>query len=95
MEQVLTLELVFAIVAAIGVVYTISKNGRENDSEVLERLTRLETKLDGLAEVVDRHNKVVERTYKLESDLATAFKHIDLMRNDISKIDDVKIGGSQ
>ena len=92
MEQVLTLELVFAIVAAIGVVYTISKNGRENDSEVLERLTRLETKLDGLADTVDKHNKVVERTYKLESDLRTAFKHIDLMRDGI---DEIKIGGSQ
>ena len=92
MEQVLTLELVFAIVAAIGVVYTISKNGRENDSEVLERLTRLETKLDGLADTVDKHNKVVERTYKLESDLHTAFKHIDLMRDNL---DDIKIGGSQ
>ena len=47
------------------------------------RLTRLETMLDTLTKDVEQHNKVVERTYKLESDLHTAFKHIDLIRDEV------------
>ena len=56
------------------------------------RLTKLETLIENLAKTVEKHNEVVERTFKLESDLRTAFKHIDLMRDEIK---DVKIGGTQ
>lgn len=47
------------------------------------RLTRLETMLETLTKDVEQHNKVVERTYKLESDLHTAFKHIDIIRDEV------------
>ena len=56
------------------------------------RLTKLETMIDNLTKTVEKHNEVVERTFKIESDLRTAFKHIDLMRDEIK---DVKIGGTQ
>ena len=56
------------------------------------RLTKLETLIENLAKTVEKHNEVVERTFKLESDLRTAFKHIDLMRDELK---DVKIGGTQ
>ena len=87
MQEAITLELALALIAGAGIVYGWVKSSGDNNTEVLERLTRLETKLDGLADTVDRHNKVVERTFKLESDLNTAFKHIDRMRADIDKLE--------
>ena len=53
---------------------------------VSTRLARTEQKIDDLAETVDRHNRVVERTHKLEADLNTAFKHIDRLYEQDEKI---------
>ena len=87
MTEAITLELALALIAGLGIIYGWIKTHGDSDAEVLERLTRLETKLDNLAEVVDKHNKVVERTFKLESDLNTAFKHIDRIRDDVARLD--------
>ena len=35
------------------------------------RITRLETLIETLSERVEKHNNIVERTYKLEADVAT------------------------
>lgn len=87
MTEAITLELALALIAGLGIIYGWVKTHGDQDAEVLERLTRLETKLDGLADTVDKHNKVVERTFKLESDLNTAFKHIDRLREDIERVE--------
>ena len=87
MTEAITLELALALLAGAGIVYGWIKSNGQTTNETLERLTRLETKLDNLAEIVDRHNKVVERTFKLESDLNTAFKHIDRIRDDVARLD--------
>ena len=92
MDTTVTLELAFAIVAAVAVVASWVKNSSDGNRSVLERLTRLETKLDNLAAHVEKHNKVVERTFKLENDLSTAFNHIDDIRDDVR---DIKIGGTE
>ena len=88
MTEAITLEVALALIAAIGIIYGWVKNHGDSNTEVLERLTRLETKLDSLADTVDKHNKVVERTFKIESDLNTAFKHIDRIREDIEKLEE-------
>lgn len=62
---------------------------------ITNRLTKMETTIEHMAATMEKHNQVIERTYKLESDLHTAFKHIDMMRDDIHKLEDVKIGGTQ
>lgn len=49
------------------------------------RLSILETKMDNLAEDVRKHNGVIARTYKLESDMGTAFHRIDDIRNEIHR----------
>lgn len=95
MDQVITAEIVFAVIAASAVIYGWIKGSGDKTNEVLTRLTRLETKLDGLADTVEKHNKVVERTFKIESDLNTAFKHIDRMRDDVDKINTIKLGGTE
>ena len=43
----------------------------------------IEYKLKELEEKVDKHNSVVERTFKLENDVKTAFKRIDDIRDDL------------
>ena len=87
MTEAITLEVALALIAGLGIVYGWIKTHGDQDAEVLERLARLEAKLDSLADTVDKHNKVVERTFKLESDLNTAFKHIDRLRDDIEKVE--------
>lgn len=54
---------------------------------VSTRLARTEQKIDDLAETVDRHNRVVERTHKIEADLNTAFKRIDELRDKDEKLE--------
>lgn len=54
---------------------------------VSTRLARTEQKIDDLQDTVDRHNRVVERTYKLESDMHTAYKRIDELKVRDEKIE--------
>ena len=92
MNTVITFELAFAVIAAVAVIASWVKNSSDGNKDVLERLTRLEAKLDTLSTQVEKHNKVVERTFKLENDLNTAFNHIDVIRDDVR---DIKIGGTE
>ena len=52
------------------------------------RLTKLETMIEDIRRDVEKHNHVVERTAKLESDLSTAFHHIDDLRETDKRIED-------
>ena len=63
------------------------------------RLARTEQKLDDLTAQVEKHNQVVERTYRLESDMSTAYKRIDELKAKDEriedKLDDIRIGGTE
>lgn len=59
------------------------------------RLSVLETKMDGLSTKVEKHNSVVERTYRLETDAATAWKRHDELAERVERLEDMKIGGTQ
>lgn len=48
----------------------------------------LEVKLDALTERVEKHNQLVERTYKLERDIALIDERMEMIENL------VKIGGT-
>jgi chromosome segregation ATPase len=76
--------IISAIVAAFGVYVAITN-----------RLTKLETLIEELRKDVEKHNHVIERTFKMESDLNTAFKHIDEQRDRIKRLENVKIGGTE
>ena len=58
--------------AAIGVYVAMSN-----------RLSVLETKMDNLADSVEKHNKVIERTYKVETDVSNIYHHIDDIKDEI------------
>ena len=106
MDTALTFEFLFALVGVVGVVYTWVKSRHTDNNAVLSRLTQLETQQKAdrealLREVqllrseVEKHNSIVERTYKMESNLGTAFKHIDQQRERIERLEDMKIGGTE
>lgn len=74
--------IVSAIVAAFGC-YVAMTN----------RLTRLETMIESLTKETEKHNQVIERTYKMESDLATSFKRLDEIRARVDRLEDHQARG--
>lgn len=47
----------------------------------------VKVKIEELEKKVDKHNQIVERTYKLESDMKTAFSKIDEERQRIERLE--------
>ena len=68
MESVIA-ALVTGVLTLVGVVVS---NGRSR--------AVMEVKIDNLARQVERHNRMVERTYALEQDVAVVKAEIDNMR---------------
>lgn len=62
---------------------------------ISNRLSVLETKMDALSDKVEKHNSVIERTYKLETDAATAWKRHDELADRVGRLEDTRIGGAQ
>lgn len=62
---------------------------------ITNRLSVLETKMDALSDKVEKHNSVIERTYKLETDAVTAWKRHDELADRVERLEDMKIGGTQ
>lgn len=66
---------------------------------MVKQLTKLETKMDSLTKQVEKHNSIVERTFKLESDMRTAWVRYDEMGERIDRLTDkvdalTRIGGT-
>lgn len=68
--------IVSAIVAAFGVYVAITN-----------RLTKLETLIDQLRDEVEKHNQMVERTYKLEADSETSWKRYDELTARVERLE--------
>lgn len=62
---------------------------------ISNRLSVLETKMDALSDKVEKHNSVVERTYKLETDAATVWKRHDELADRVERLEDMRLGGTQ
>lgn len=73
-----------AVLAACGTYVAISN-----------RLSVLETKMDGLSAKVAKHNSIIERTYRLETDAATAWKRHDELAERVERLEDMKIEGTK
>ena len=59
---------------------------------VVSRLTRLETMIEELRCDVEKHNRVVERTFVLERDVKNINHRLSEMHDDVRNI---KIGGTE
>jgi Na+/H+ antiporter NhaB len=80
---------IVTVIIAVGSVY----------AAIASRLARLETlivdndkmtqsQIADLRRDVEKHNSVIERTYKLESDVNTAFKRIDELKEADKRLED-------
>lgn len=74
----------------IGTIVTVIITVGGVYAAIASRLARLETMIETLTQTVEKHNSIVERTYKLESDMTTAFKRIDELRDETKRLDDKK-----
>ena len=52
----------------------------------------VKVKIEELEKKVDKHNQVIERTYKLESDVKTVFTKIDEERTRIERLENKEMG---
>ena len=92
--------IVTASVFIIGSYVAMKNANNAKFTELTAQIARLETKMDDLGERVEKHNSTIERTFKLESDMNTAFKRIDELKHRDERIEDRmellhKIGGTE
>lgn len=52
------------------------------------RISKLEVMIAELKADVEKHNRVVERTYKLESDVATQWRRHDELAERVGRLED-------
>ena len=72
--------IVTVVIAIVGG-YVAMKNAMNAQLTTLSvQIAGLTAKVDDLKEQVEKHNGVVERTFKLESDMHTAYKRIDELK---------------
>jgi hypothetical protein len=57
---------------------------------ISSRLAKLETLVSELSKDVEKHNNLVERTYKLETDVSNLYHRYSEIRTDVNHL---KIGG--
>lgn len=87
--------IISAIVAAFGVYVAITNRLTQLETQQKADRDALMREMHLMRSEVEKHNHVIERTFKMESDLNTAFKHIDEQRGRISRLENVKIGGTE
>lgn len=92
---------IVTVIIAFGVFYG-AVNARlarlESHIEDSQKLTQ--TEIANLRRDVEKHNSVIQRTFKLETEMATAYKRIDELRDKNERIEDkmesfYKIGGTE
>lgn len=62
---------IVTVIIAVGGVY----------AAIASRLTRLETMIETLTSTVEKHNNMVERTYKLEQDVDNLYHRYNELRD--------------
>ena len=73
-------EIIVALIGALPTIIVAIVSIVSNNQIVKVKIEELEKK-------VDKHNEVIERTYKLESDMKTAFGKIDEGRSRIERLE--------
>lgn len=68
--SIIVAPIVSAIVAAIASAFGVYV-------AITNRLTKLETLIDTLRSEVEKHNSIVERTYKAEQDITNIYHRLD------------------
>lgn len=89
---VLVSPIVSALVAIFGAYMAVKRQADERERKYADSIARLETKLDLLSDRVEKHNQVMERTFRLEEKTSNIEHRLDELHSDYK---DIKIGGSE
>ena len=73
-------EIIVALIGIIPAVFVAIVSIVSNNQIV-------KVKIEELTKKVEKHNQIVERTYKLESDITTAFTKLDENRARIERLE--------
>lgn len=68
MEAIIAAAITGAL-ALVGVIITNSKSQALVDAKLDKQMAVFDTKLEGLTQQVEKHNSVMERTFKLEGEV--------------------------
>lgn len=68
----------------IGTIVTVVITVGSVYAAISSRLARLETMIETLTKTVDKHNNVVERTYKLETEIENLYHRYDELKEKTS-----------
>lgn len=79
--------IVTVIVAIVGGYVAMKNANNEKFNSLSVQIASLSAQLVDLKEQVEKHNNVVERVYKTETDLHTAFKRIDELKERDDKLE--------
>ena len=64
---------IVTVIIAVGSVY----------AAISSRLARLETMIETLTTTVNKHNNVIERTFKLETEITNIYHRIDDLKEEV------------
>lgn len=78
--SVLVSPVVSAILAIFGAYQAVKRTADERERKYADSIARLETKMDLLSERVEKHNNIIERTYKLETEVDNIYHRIDELK---------------
>ena len=79
--------IVTIVIAIVGGYVAMKNANNANFTELKVQIASLSTQLTDLKADVEKHNQVVERTYRVETDLHTAFKRIDELKERDEKLE--------
>lgn len=75
--SVLLSPIVSALIAVFGAYAATKRAAEDRERRSAETIARLETKVDVLSERVEKHNNLIERTYKLEMEVDNLYHRLD------------------
>lgn len=84
--------VVTGAVAVYGSYQAVKRANDERERKYADSIARVETKIDTLSTRVEKHNNVIERTYKLETEVENLYHRYDELHSDMK---DLKIGGTE
>lgn len=79
-------------VAVFGSYQAAKRAADERERQTLEELAEIRVEIKHLIQEVEKHNSVIERTYKLETEVDNLYHRYNEIHDDIKSI---KIGGTE
>ena len=79
--------LITGILALFGVIFTNSESNKKVEQQIITAQKITDVKLDQLKELVERHNKPIERVPILEEKIMTLEERVDKIESRVDTLD--------